>query len=230
MPRSVFCARSRPWAPGQHPVEFTSCARTGSDGISPAAAGSSALSVPGLDLEPLLKDDGGTGGVAPAQGLEKVFRPDQAALVDLVLRVPWQELDPNPEARLVVAPGPSGVLRIVNALAADVAALDDASAGFLHHFPGQAFFHRFARLDSAAEQVRVSLAIDITGTQDDHPGLGEADAVGLVRVRRVGPERGIEPGEGLLAALVADLLDRSRPGFSQTRRVPTRRHDALHRP
>src|SRR5215471_10537291 len=81
-----------------HPAEFTSYFRTGSDGIGSAAAGPSALSVPGLDLQPLLKDDGGTGGGAPAQGPEKGFRPDQAALVDLVLRIPWQELDPSPEA------------------------------------------------------------------------------------------------------------------------------------
>ena len=91
-----------------------------------AAAGSSAFSVPGLDLEPFLKDDGGARGGAPAQGLEKVFRPDQAALVDLVLRIPSQELDAGPEAGLVVAPGSSRVVRIVNALAADVAALDNA--------------------------------------------------------------------------------------------------------
>ena len=59
----------------------------------------------------------------------------QAALVDLVLRIPWQELDPSPEAGLVVAPGPNRVLGIVHALTADVAALHDASAAFLHHFP-----------------------------------------------------------------------------------------------
>ena len=116
-------------------------------GIATAAAGPSALSVSRLDLEPRLQDDGGTRGRAPVQGPEKVFRPDQAALVDLVLPIPWQELDPSPEARLVVAPGPSRVLRIIDALAADVAALDNASAAFLHHFPDQAVLQRFARLD-----------------------------------------------------------------------------------
>ncbi len=96
-------------------------------GIATGAAGPSALTVPRLDLEPRLQDDGGAGGGAPAQGPEKVLRPDQAALVDLVLPIPCQQLDPSPEARLVVAPGPSRVLRIVDALATDVAALDDAS-------------------------------------------------------------------------------------------------------
>jgi hypothetical protein len=86
-------------------------------GIAAAAAGPSALPVPGLDLEPFLEDDGGTGGGAPAQGAKKAFRLDQAALVDLVLRIPWQELDPRPEAGLVVAPGPSRVPWIVDALA-----------------------------------------------------------------------------------------------------------------
>jgi hypothetical protein len=88
----------------------------------------------------------------------KGFRPDQATLAGLVLSIPWQQLDPSPEAGLVVAPGPSRVLRIVHALAADVAALGNASAAFLHHFPDQAVLQRFARLDPAAEQVPVPLA------------------------------------------------------------------------
>jgi hypothetical protein len=121
------------------------------------------------------------------------------------------------------------VLGIVNALAADVAALNDASAAFFHHFPDQAGLQGFTRLDPAAEQVPVPPAIGIAGAKDDHPGLGEADAIGLVSVRRFRPERRIEPGEGHPAALVADLLDRSRPGLGQTRRVTTRRHNALHR-
>src|SRR5215470_3884024 len=194
-----------------------------------AVAGLSAVSVLGVGLEPFLQDDGGGGGGAPAQGLTKVFRPDQAALVDLVLRIPWQQLDPGPEAGLVVAPGPSRVLGVVNALAADVAARDDAGAAFLHHFPDQAVLQRFARLDPATEQVSVPLATGVAGAENDHSGPGEADAVGLVRVRRFWPERGIEPGEGHPAALVTDLLDRSRLGLGQTRRVAAQRHDALHR-
>ena len=154
-----------------------------------AAAGPSALSASRLDLEPRLQDDGGTGGGAPAQGPEKVFRPDQAALAGLVLPIPRQELDPSPEARLVVASGPGRVPRTINALAADAAALDNASAALLHHFPDQAVLQRFARLDPAAEQVPVPLAIGIAGTGDDHPGPGEADAISLVRVRRFRPER-----------------------------------------
>jgi hypothetical protein len=106
MPRWVFCARSRPWAAGQYPAGSRRTLEQDHMGIATGAAGPSALSVPGFDLEPRLQDDGGTGGGAPAQGAEKVFRPDQAALVDLVLSIPWQELDPSPEARLVVAPGP----------------------------------------------------------------------------------------------------------------------------
>jgi hypothetical protein len=121
------------------------------------------------------------------------------------------------------------VLRVVDALAADVAALDDASAAFLHHFPDQAVLQRFARLDPAAEQVPVSLAVGVAGAENDHPGPGEADAVGLGGVRRFWPERGIEPGEGHPAVVVTDLLDRSRLGLGQTRRVAARRHDALHR-
>jgi hypothetical protein len=81
------------------------------------------------------------------------------------------------------------VLRIVNALATDVAALDNLSPAFLHHFPHQAVLQRFARLDPAAEQVLVPLTIGIAGAEGDHPGPGEADAVGLVRVRRFRPER-----------------------------------------
>src|SRR5580692_5439848 len=77
----------------------------------------SARSAGGLGLEPLRQDDGGAGGGAPVQGLEEVFGPDQAALVDLMLRIPWQELDPGPEAGLVVAPGPRRVVGIVHALA-----------------------------------------------------------------------------------------------------------------
>ncbi len=50
------------------------------------------------------------------------------------------------------------MVRIVNALAADVAALDNARAAFLHHFPDQAVLHRFTGLDPAAEQVPVPLA------------------------------------------------------------------------
>jgi hypothetical protein len=63
--RDECSARSRPWAAGQHLAEFTSSARTRSDGVGAAAAGPSALSVPGLDLEPRLKDEGGTGSGAP---------------------------------------------------------------------------------------------------------------------------------------------------------------------
>jgi hypothetical protein len=112
--------------PRQQPAGFTSYARTGSDGMAAAAAGPSALAVRGLDLEPLLQDDGGTGGAAPAQGLEKALRPDQAALRDLMPRIPWHQLDPSPEAGPVIAPGPSRVPGIINALATDVAAVDDA--------------------------------------------------------------------------------------------------------
>jgi hypothetical protein len=145
--------------------------------MAAAAAGPSALPVRGLDLEPLLQDDGGTGGGAPAQGLEKAIRPDQAALGDLVLRIPWQELDPSPEAGLVVTPGPSRVPGIINALATDVAAVDDASAAFLPHFPDQAVLERLARLDPAAEQVPVLLAVGLAGAENDQPGPGEADAI-----------------------------------------------------
>jgi hypothetical protein len=67
-----------------------------------------------------------------------------------VLRIPAQELDPGPEAGLVVAPGPSRVLGIVNALAAEVAALDNAGAAFLHHLPDQAVLQRFTGPDPAA--------------------------------------------------------------------------------
>src|SRR5690349_9234212 len=193
------------------------------------AARPSARSPSRLDLEPLLKDDGGTRGRAPVQGPQEIPGPDQAALVDLVMRIPWQELNPSPEAGLVVAPGPGRVPGIVDALAADVAALDDASAAFLHHFPYQAVLERFARLDPTAGQVPVPLATDIAAAQDDHPGPGEAHAVDLAGVRRFRPERGIEPGEGHPAAPVGDLLDRPRPGFGQTSRVAVRRHDPLHR-
>ena len=93
-------------------------------GIAAAPGGLSALSAFGLGLEPFRKDDGSAGRRAPAQGPEEVFGPDQAALVDLVLRIPSQELDPGPEAGLLVAPGPGRVVRIVNALAADLAAVD----------------------------------------------------------------------------------------------------------
>ena len=95
-------------------------------GIVTAPDGQSAPSAFGLGLERFRKDDGGAGRGAPAQGPEEVFGPDQAALVDLVQRIPSQELDAGPEAGLVVAPGSSRVVRIVNALAADVAALDNA--------------------------------------------------------------------------------------------------------
>jgi len=88
------------------------------------------------------------------------------------------------------------VVRIVNALAADVAALGNAGAAFLPHFPHQAVLQRFTGLDPAAEQVPVPPAIAIPGAQDDHPGLGEADAVCLVGVRRFWPERGVKPGKG----------------------------------
>jgi len=51
------------------------------------------------------------------------------------------------------------VLRVLNPLAADVAALHDASATLLHDFPGQAVLQRLAGLDPAAEQVQVPLAL-----------------------------------------------------------------------
>jgi hypothetical protein len=97
-----------------------------------------------------------------------------------VLRIPWQELDPSPEAGLVVTPGPSRVPGIINALATDVAAVDDASAAFLPHFPDQAVLERLARLDPAAEQVPVLLAVGLAGAENDQPGPGEADAISLV--------------------------------------------------
>jgi hypothetical protein len=184
-------------------------------GTAAAPGGLSAVPVFGLGLEPFREDDGGTRRGAPAQGREEVLGPDQAALVDLVPRVPSQELDPGPEAGLVVAPGSSRVVRVVNALAADVAALGNAGSAFLHHFPGQAVLQRLAGLDPAAEQVPVPLAVHIAGAKDDHPGLGEADAVGLVGVRGLRPERGIEPGKGNPAVLLGGLLDRSRFRFCQ---------------
>ena len=107
------------------------------------------------------------------------------------------------------------MVRIVNALAADVAALDNARAAFLHHFPDQAVLQRFTGLDPAAEQVPVPLAITIAGAQNDHPGLGEANAVCLTAVRRFRMERGIEPGKGHPVAPVGDLLDGSRLRFCQ---------------
>jgi hypothetical protein len=57
-------------------------------GSSQRPGGLSALSAFGLSLEPFRKDNGGAGRGAPAQGPEEVFGPDQAALVDLVLRIP----------------------------------------------------------------------------------------------------------------------------------------------
>jgi hypothetical protein len=51
--------------------------------------------------------------------------------------------------------------------------------------------------------------------KNDHPGLGEADAVGLIGVRRLRPERGIEPGIGHPAPPVGDLLNGSRLRFYQ---------------
>jgi hypothetical protein len=137
----------------------------------------------------------------------------RAALVDLVLRIPSQELDPGPEAGFVVAAGPSRVVGIVNALAADVAALDNAGAAFLHHFTDQAVLQRLTGLDPAAEQVPVQFAIAIAGTQNDHPGRGEANAVCLIGVRRFRRQRGIEPGKDHPAASVGDLLDGSRLRF-----------------
>jgi hypothetical protein len=62
------------------------------------------------------------------------------------------------------------VVRIVNALAADVPAFGNAGAAFLHHFADQAVLQRFAGLDPAAEQVPVPLAVIIAGAQEDHPG------------------------------------------------------------
>src|SRR5215813_1469375 len=109
--------------------------RTGSIGVAAAGTGWSALAVPGLDLESFVQDDGSSRSRAPAQGQEKVFGPDDAAFVDLVLRIPWQQFDPGPEPGLVVALRPGRVFRVVDALAADVAALDDAGAAFFHHFP-----------------------------------------------------------------------------------------------
>src|SRR6185437_4547032 len=175
----------------------------------------SVLSALGLDLESGGEDDGRAGCGSPAQGPEEVFGPDQAALVDLVPRIPWQELDPGPEAGLVVAPGTRRVVRIVNALAADITAFGNAGAAFLHHFADQAVLQRFTGLDPAAEQVPVLFAVIIAGAQDDHPRLGEADAVCLIGVRRFRPERGIEPGKGHLTAPVGDLLDRPRLRFCQ---------------
>lgn len=134
---------------------------------------------------------------------------------DLMPRIPWHELDPSPEAGLVIAPGPSRVPGIINALATDVAAVDDASAAFLPHFPDQAVLERFTRLDPAAEQIPVLLAIGLAGAENDQPGPGEADAIGLVRVRRLRTERRIEPGEGHPPALLAALLDRSRLGSAR---------------
>ena len=96
--------------------------------------------------------------------------------------MPWQELDPSPEAGLVIEPEPSRVPGIINALATDVAAVEDASAAFLPHFPDQAVLKRFARLDPAAEQVPVLLAVGLAATENDQPRPGEVDAIGLVRV------------------------------------------------
>jgi hypothetical protein len=109
------------------------------------------------------------------------------------------------------------VVRVVDALAADVAALGNAGAAFFHHFPDQAVLQRFAGLDPAAEQVPLPLAIAISGAQDDHPSLGEANAVCLVAVRLFRPEWGIEPGKGHAAAAVGELLDGSRLRFRQAR-------------
>src|SRR5690349_8812276 len=220
-PRSSCVSSGPPW-PDPSPLRDSyrdSCARR-----------RSVLSALGLDLEPCGEDDGGAGCGAPAQGPEEVFRPDQAALVDLVPRIPGQELDPGPEAGLVVAPGTRRVVRIVNALAADVTAFGNASAAFLHHFADQAVLQRFTGLDPAAEQVPVPLAVIIAGAQDDHPRLGEADAVCLIGVRRFRPERGIEPGEGHLTAPVGDFLDRSRLRFCQALRVAAGRRNAFHCP
>ena len=99
-----------------------------------ASGGLSALFVFGLGRQTFRKDDGGAGRRAPAQGLKELLGLDQAALDDLMVWIPSPEFDPGPEAGLVVAPGPSRVVRIVNALAADVAALGNTCAAFLPHF------------------------------------------------------------------------------------------------
>src|SRR5690242_1143347 len=186
-PRSSCVSSGPPWPDPGPPL---------GGGSSGEVRGARRLAVLGLGLESFGEDDGRAGCGAPAQGPEEVFGPDQAALVDLVPRIPSQELDPGPEAGLVVAPGPSRTVRIVHALAADVAAVDNAGAAFLHHFPDQAVLQRFTGLDPAAEQIPVPLAIHIAGAQNDHPGRGEANSVCLIGVRWFRPERGIEPGKG----------------------------------
>ncbi len=74
-------------------------------GIATAAAGPSVLRVPGLDLEPLLKDDGGTESGALTQGAEKVFRPDQAAPDPLA---PGAQPPPECSALLIHGAEPGG--------------------------------------------------------------------------------------------------------------------------
>jgi hypothetical protein len=59
-----------------------------------------------------------------------------------------------------------------------------------------------AALGAEPQQVQVPLAVLIAGTKNDHPGRGEADPVCLSGVRRLWPERGIEPGKGHPAAVV----------------------------
>ena len=134
-------------------------------------------------LSPSSKMMAALGAEPQLRAWRKPLRPDQAALGDLVLRIPWQELDPSPEAGLVVTPGPSRVPGIINALATDVAAVDDASAAFLPHFPDQAVLERLARLDPAAEQVPVLLAVGLAGAENDQPGPGEASTAPVLSRR-----------------------------------------------
>src|SRR6476646_7518262 len=103
-PRSSCVSSGPPWPDPARCATATrdSCARR-----------LSVLSALGLDLESGGEDNGRAGCGSPAQGPEEVFGPDQAALVDLVPRIPGQELDPGPEAGLVVAPGTRRVVRIV---------------------------------------------------------------------------------------------------------------------
>src|SRR5579859_2368615 len=117
------------------------------------------------------------------------------------------------------------MIRIIDSLAADVLALKHFRTRFFAHLSVQRVFESFAGLDTSARQVPV---VSLKPHEHDLTGIREANAVGLVAVRRLRSEGRLQPRGRPTPALVGESLYEFRRWFGAVGSPAAWRKDSSH--
>jgi hypothetical protein len=151
--------------------------------------------------EPPLEYETGARLGAPEQGCAELLRRDESSSGHLVLGPELVELNPGPEAGLVV--GDPIAVEFLDPLAADVPTADDAGARLLTHLACERLLKGLSGLWPAAGKA----PIDAVPGDEDDPGItGEADGQGLARLIERRPEGRIEPCDAVTTTVLGVVV------------------------